>query len=111
MRRAEGVVLAFAAAGEAGQPASLPQCANAITSAGENLMWVSLMANVPKNFIVGRIKDVVQCHGEFDYAEPRAKMAPGIGHRIDHFLAQLVGHLPHFIRGEFPKVGRERDCI
>ena len=53
MRRAEGVVLALAAPGEAGQPAALAQGADAVAPAGEDLVRIGLVADVPDQPVAG----------------------------------------------------------
>ena len=47
MRRAERVVFALRAPGEAGQPAALAQRADAVAPAGEDLVRIGLVADVP----------------------------------------------------------------
>ena len=47
MRRAEGVVFAFGALGEAGKAVPLPQRADAVAPPGQNLVRIGLVADVP----------------------------------------------------------------
>lgn len=47
MRRAERIVVAFAALGEAGQAAAGAQRADAVAPAGEDLVRIGLVADVP----------------------------------------------------------------
>ena len=59
MRRAEGIVLALAALGEARQPASAAQSANPLAPSGEDLVRIGLMANVPDQLVLGRVEHIV----------------------------------------------------
>jgi len=52
MRSAERVVLALSALGEAGETAALAQRANAVAPAGQDLVWIGLVADVPDQPIV-----------------------------------------------------------
>ena len=52
MRRAEGVVLALGALGEAGQPAALAQRADAVAPAGQDLVRIGLVADIPDQPVV-----------------------------------------------------------
>ena len=47
MRGAEGVVFALGALGEAGEPAALTQGADAVAPAGQDLVGIGLVADVP----------------------------------------------------------------
>ena len=52
MRRAERVIFAFAALGETGKPAALAQGAHARAAAGDDLVGIGLMADVPDQPVV-----------------------------------------------------------
>ena len=56
MRGAEGVVFAFGALGEAGQPSALAQRADAVAASGQDLVRIGLVADVPDQLVVGRIE-------------------------------------------------------
>ena len=90
MRRAEGVVGALAALGEAGQPAALPQRADAAAAPGDDLVRIALVADVPDQLVVGRVEDRVDRHGQLDHPEARAEMPAGLRHHRDQLLAQFV---------------------
>ena len=93
MRGAERVVFALGALGEAGQAAALAQRANAVAPAGEDLVRIGLMADVPDKPVVRGVEHVVQGHGQFDHAEAGAEMPAGRRNRVDGLGAQLVGQL------------------
>jgi hypothetical protein len=81
MRRAERIVLALAALGEARQPTGLAQRADAVAPAGQDLVRIGLMANVPHQLVVGGVEDIVNRYRQLDYAQPRTEVSAG---RSDH---------------------------
>ena len=107
MRGAERVVFALGALGEAGKPAALAQRADAVAPAGENLVRIGLMADVPDQPVGGRVEDGVQRYGQFDHAQAGAEMAAGLGHRVDGLETQFVGQLPELLRRQVLHVARQ----
>jgi hypothetical protein len=91
MRRAERVVFAFGALGEARQPVLLAQGADAVAPPGQDLVRVALVAHIPDQLVHRGVEDRVDRHGQFDHAQRRAQMPAGFGHGRDHFGAQLIG--------------------
>ena len=81
MRRAERVVFALGALGEAGEAALLAQRADAVAAAGQDLVRIGLVADVPDQPVVRRVEDVVQRDSQLDDAEPGAEMAAGVRRR------------------------------
>ena len=104
MRGAERVVFALGALGEAGQAAALAQRADAVAPAGEDLVRIGLVADVPDQPVARRVEDVVQRDGQLDHAEPGAQMAAGHRDRVDRLGAQLVGELPQLAFVELAQV-------
>ena len=98
MRGAERVVFALGALGEAGEAAALAQRADAVAPAGQNLVRIGLMADVPDEAVARRVEHVVQRDRQFDDAETGAEMAAGDGDGIDRLLAQFVGKLTQLAR-------------
>ena len=94
MARPERVVLALGALAEAGQAAGLTQGADAVAAAGQNLVWISLMADVPDQPVLGGIEHVMQGDGQFHHAKSGAEVASGHRHRVDGLSAQFIGNLP-----------------
>ena len=74
--------------------AALAQRADPVAPAGEDLVRIGLVPDVPDDAVMRRIEHVVQRDGEFDDAEPRAEVAAGDGHRRDRLLPEFVGNLP-----------------
>ncbi len=69
MRRAERVVDALGPLGEAGKPAALTQGHHPVAPAGEDLVRVALVADVPDEDVVRRVEDVMERHRQLHHAE------------------------------------------
>ena len=111
VRRAERVVFALGALGEAGEAAAHAQRADAVAPPGENLVRIGLMADVPDDAVARRVEQVVQRDGQLDDAEPRPEVAAGDRDGVDRLLAQLVGDLTKLALVESAKVFRGNDLI
>ena len=111
MRGAERIVIALGAFGEARQAAAGAQGANAVAAAGEDLVRIGLVADVPDQAVARRVEDVVEGSGQFDHAEASAEMSTGYRNRIDGFLTQFVGNLPDLLYLELPQIVRGSDRV
>ena len=111
MRRAERVVFALGAPGEAGKAAALAQRADAVAAAGQDLVRIGLVADVPDQPVVRRVEDVVQRDGQLDDAEAGAEMAAGDRDRVDRLLPQLVGELLQLVVLKRAQIRRRLDTI
>ena len=94
MRRAERVVGAFRTPGEAGEAAAGAQRADAVAPAGQDLVRIALVADVPDQLVVRRVEDGVDRHRQLHHPEPGAEVAAGDADRRDRLGPQLVRHLP-----------------
>ena len=111
MRGAERVVVAFGALGESGQAAAGAQRADAVAPAGQDLVRIGLMADVPDQPVARGIEDVVDGRGQLDHAETGTEMPPRHRHRVDGLKAQLVRHLPDLLHLELAQVGGRADSV
>ena len=93
MRGPERIVIALRALGETRQAAAGAQRANPVAPAGEDLVWVGLVADVPDQAIAGRIENIVQGGRQLDHAEAGAEMSSRHRDGIDGLLPKFVGHL------------------
>ena len=75
MRRTEGVVFALGALGEAGKSAALPQRPDAVATAGQDLVRIGLMADVPDQAVLRGVEHVVEGNRQLDDPQPGAEMA------------------------------------
>ena len=104
MRGAERIVVALGALGEAGEAAAGAQRADAVAAAGQDLVRVGLVADVPDQAVARRVEGVVDRGGEFHDAEAGAEMATGHRHGVDGFLAEFVRDLAHLLDLELAKI-------
>jgi len=111
MRRAEGVVEALGALGEAGKAAFLAQRADAVAPAGEDLVRIALMPDVEDQPVVRRVENLVDGNGQFDDAEPGAQMPAGLRYRIDHLVTHFAGKLRQIAVFELAQVCGIADLV
>ncbi len=104
MSRAEGIVFALGALGEAAEATALAQRADAVTPSGEDLVRIALVADVPHQLVGRRVEDVVDRSGQFDHAEAGTEVPAGLPHRVDHLGAQFVGQLAELILLELAEI-------
>ncbi len=72
MGGAEGIVGRLAALGEAREPVLLAQGADPVAAAGEDLVRVALVPDVPDQLVARRVEHGVQRDRQLHDAEPRA---------------------------------------
>ena len=111
MGGAERIVVAFGALGETGQPAAGAQGADAVAAAGQDLVRIGLMADVPDQAVARGVEDVMDRGGQLDDAEAGAEMAAGDRDGVDGFLTQLVGDLPDLFHLEPAQIVRGADRV
>ena len=70
-----------------------------VAPAGQDLVRIGLVADVPDQPVVRRVEDVVQGHGELDHAQAGAEMPAGHRDRVDRLLPQLGRQLHEAARG------------
>ncbi len=91
MADAERVVFTFCSVGKARQTALLAYGGHQVASAGKDLVAVSLMADVPDEFISRRVVGIVNSDGQFDRAQARTQMSTGARNRLHHEISQFTG--------------------
>src|SRR6185437_16164554 len=74
-------------------------------TAGQNLVRVSLVANVPHESIMWRVEGVMQRDRQFDGAERRAGVAAHSRHGFEYVGANFVGDGSKLIRWQSAQVG------
>ena len=111
MRGAEGIVFAFAALGETGKPAALAQAAHAGAAAGEDLVRIGLVADIPDDPVARCVEHIVQRGGQFDHAQAGAEMPAGDRDDVDQVGAQLVGELAQLVLLQLAQVFRQVDLV
>ena len=89
----ERIVFALGALGETRQPAALAQRADAVAAAGEDLVRIGLVTDVPDEPITRRIEDIMQRHRQLDNTKTCAEVTAGDRDSVDRLPPQLVGKL------------------
>src|SRR5262249_5332987 len=102
---------AFGPLREAAETTALPDRADTVASAGQDLMRIGLMPDIPDQPVVRRVEHIVQSHGQLDDAEPSAEMTARDRDRVDQLGAQLVGDLAQIGFGQAPQIGRYIDPV
>ena len=108
---AKRVVFALGAFAEARQAVRLTQGADAVTAPGEDLMGVSLVANVPDDLVARGVEHGMQGDGKLDNAETGAEMAARDGDRANRLLPQLVRELPQLLVPERAQLLGRPDAV
>lgn len=111
MSRFKGVILTFFELGKTTQPFVLSQGMKLFLSAGEQFMGIGLMANVPHQFILRGVKNVVQGQGQFHHTKARCQVATGFRGRPDDGLSQITANLVEVLDGKRTKVSRGMDIL
>ena len=93
MRRAERVILALRAFGEARKTAALTDGADPVAPTGNDFMRIALVAHIPDEAIIRRVEDVMDRSRQLNNAKPCAQMPAGHRHCVNHLSAQLIGEL------------------
>ena len=103
--RAEGVVHAFVATREAAHAAVLAQRGHAVAAAGQDLVWIGLMTDVPDQAVIRRVEHVMQRDGELDRAQVGRQVAARAGNAVQQKVPQFVGQLLQLGARQVPDVG------
>ena len=111
MGGAEGVVLALAAPRKARDAFVLAQLVHLATPAGQDLVRIRLVADVPDEPVVGSVEDGVQRDGQLDRAEVRRQVPTRTRNRLQHELAQLGRQVLEGRAIEPAQVGRAVDGL
>src|SRR5207244_11389746 len=97
--------------GEAGKSVALAQGPDAVATAGQNLVRIGLMADVPDQPVLRRIEHIVKGNRQLDHPQAGAEMAAGDRHCIHGSLAQFVGELAEVAALQAAHVSRRLDQI
>src|SRR5215469_2958211 len=111
MPDAEGVVLALPARRERGEPAVLLDRVQPVAPAGEHLVWVRLVTDIPYQQVPRGLVHVVQRNGELDRSEARREVTTAGADGLDEELAQLTGERGQPVQRQMAQVRRRRDPI
>ena len=107
----EDVVRALLTGGEAEQAVEEAEAAEPVPPAGEDLVGVALVADVPDELVPGRVEDVVQGQGQLDHPEVRGEVAAVLRDRRDDLGPDLGRQPLKVLQRELPDVLRPLDGI
>ena len=71
-----------------------------VVAAGEQLVRIALMADVPDELVARRVERVVQRDRQLDDAEPGADVAAGARADVDQTRAHVVGERVELVAGQ-----------
>ena len=80
-----------------------------LAATGQDLVAVSLVADVPDQLVMGSIEDVMKGDGKFDDPEGGAKMTSVHGNHVDDIIPQFSGHLIQVLLRELAQILGESD--
>ena len=93
MSSTKRIIFALAAFGETGKASFLAQGADSVTATCQDLVRIALVADIPDDAVMRRVKDVMKGNCQFDNAKSGAQMTAGNRNRIQHFCPQFFGQL------------------
>ena len=82
------------------RPFSWRSVSSPIVAAGEHLVRIALMPDVPDELVARRVERVVQRDRQLDDAEPGADVPAGARADVDQARADVVGELRQLVAGE-----------
>ena len=111
MARAHDVVLGLVDRAERGQPAVLADRAERVAAAGEDLVRVGLVTDVPEDLVGRRVQQRVQGDRDLARAEVGAEVPADLPHGVDQQLAHLLRDLGQLVLRERVQVLRAVDAV
>ena len=97
MAGAHDVVLGLGDRAERREPAVLADRVEPVAAAGQDLVRVGLVADVPEDLVARRVEQAVQRDGELAGAEVGAEVAADLADRVDDQLADLLRDLRELV--------------
>ena len=68
-------------------------------------MPVGLVADVPHQFVVGGIEDVVKCHGQLHDSQAGGEMAGVVRHFVDDVSSEFLADFRQFLFRQLAQIG------
>ncbi len=93
------------------QPAGVPQVVEPGHAAGDQLVDVGLMTDIPDETVARGVEHPMQGQGELDHAQVRGEMAPGLGNLVQDERPNLVGQCDEVVLAEPTQVGGARNGL
>ena len=111
MARAHHVVLGFRYRAEGREAAVLTDRGQLVAPAGEHLVRIGLMADVPEHLVARRVEQRMYGHRDLAGAEVGPEVATDLADRVDDQLADLLRDLLKLLVGEALEVGGAVDVV
>ena len=108
---AHDVVLGLGDRAERGEAVVLADRRQPVAAAGEDLVRVGLVADVPEDLVARRVEQAVQGDGELAGAEVGAEVAADLADRVDDVGAHLLRDLLQLLVVEAVQVGGAVDPV
>src|ERR1017187_1529774 len=108
---AKPVVGAFRTECEPHRAAGLSNLGESPATAGQKLVDVHLVADVPDKLVLGRVENAVQRDGQFDHAEIRREVAAGLAQHRDQFVTDFLCQRLQLLHREQLDTGRRIDHV
>ena len=108
---AHDVVRRLLARAERRQPAVLADARQLVAAAGQHLVRIGLVADVPEDLVARRVEHAVQRDRQLAGAEVRAEVAADLADRVDDVLAHLLRELLELVLVELLEVVRAVDAV
>jgi hypothetical protein len=105
------VIGGLEAIGETAEAILLSQRVQLVTTPGQDLVRVALVAHVEDEAIVFEVEDVVERDAQLDGAHARAEVASRHGHDVHDVVAHLVRHLRELLARDALEVVGPVDLI
>ena len=99
---AHDVVLGLEDRAERRQAVVLADRVQLVAAAGQDLVRIGLVADVPEHLVARRVEQAVDRHGDLAGAEVGAEVAADLPDRVDDLLAHLLRHLRELRRRRAP---------
>ena len=108
---AHDVVLGLADRAERREAAVLADRRELVAAAGEDLVRIGLVADVPEDLVARRVQQRVQRDGQLAGAEVGAEVPADLADRVDDVLAHLLRDALELLLGERVQVLRAVDAV
>jgi hypothetical protein len=89
----EGIMGALLAAAEPARSPFLPEAGEALAPAGQDLVRIALVPDIPDDLVVRRLEDAVEGYRQLNDAQARGEVPPGTRDGLDDERANLGAEL------------------
>ncbi len=107
----EGVIDTLLPFGKAADPPFLPQGLKSFLPAGNQLMGIGLVPDIPDELVPGRIKDIVQGQRQLHDPQARGQVTPCLRAHGDDLLPDLLGQTWEIPSLQSPQIGGRIDAL